>query len=78
MKGPEDDPQPRGRRSVDLSVSNKDALTAEDQRVLVKVLTFIADCSAAAPGVHPTSAPEPLELTFLTVGCRHQFMFIER
>jgi hypothetical protein len=34
--------------------------------------------TAAAPGVHPTSAPEPLELTFFTVGCMRQFIFIER
>jgi hypothetical protein len=101
----------------------KDALTAEDRRVLVKVLTFYfwllfalreaklslkrlrtlvfgekpkkrepptsggtADGggaggngarTAAAPGVQPTSAPEPLELTFFTVGCRRQFIFME-
>jgi len=34
--------------------------------------------TVAAPGVPPTSAPEPLELTFLTVGCMRQLMFIER
>jgi hypothetical protein len=34
--------------------------------------------TAAAPGVHPTSTPKPLELTFFTAGCMRQFMFIER
>jgi hypothetical protein len=34
--------------------------------------------TAAAPGVHPTSAPEPRELTFFTVGCMRQFIFIGR
>jgi len=34
--------------------------------------------TATTPGVHPTSAPEPLELTFFTVGCMRQFRFIER
>ena len=34
--------------------------------------------TAVALGVHPTSAPEPLELTFFTVGCMRQFIFIER
>ena len=102
----------------------KDALTAEDRRVLVKVLTFYfcllfalreaklslkrlrtlvfgekpkkralptsggtaasggaggnGARTSAAPGVHPTSAPEPRELTFFTVGCMRHFMVIER
>jgi hypothetical protein len=34
--------------------------------------------TAAAPGVPPPSAPEPLELTFFTVGCMRQFIFRER
>jgi hypothetical protein len=123
MKRPEEVTLSREDGEALIERLEKDALTAEDRRVLVKVLTFYfwllfalreAQLSlkrlrtlvfgekpkkgepptsggtaagggaggngartAAAPGVHPTSAPEPLELTFFTVGCMRQFMFIE-
>ena len=124
MKRPEEVTLSREDGEALIERLEKDALTAEDRRVLVKVLTFYfcllfalreAQLSlkrlrtlvfgekpkkgepptsggtaagggaggngartAAAPGVHPTSAPEPLELTFFTAGCMRQFMFIER
>jgi len=124
MKRPEEVTLSREDGEALIERLEKDALTAEDRRVLVKVLTFYfwllfalreAQLSlkrlrtlvfgekpkkrepptsggtaagggaggngartAAAPGVHPTSAPEPLELTFFPVGCRCRFMFIER
>ena len=124
MKRPEEVTLSREDGEALIERLEKDALTAEDRRVLVKVLTFYfwllfalreaklslkrlrtlvfgekpkkrepptsggtaagggaggnGARTAAAPGVHPTSAPEPLELTFFTVDCRRQFMFIER
>ena len=124
MKRPEEVTLSREDGEALIERLEKDALTAEDRRVLVKVLTFYfwllfalreAQLSlkrlrtlvfgekpekreppmsggtaaggeaggngartAAAPGVPPTSAPEPRELTFFTVGYMRQFMFIER
>ncbi len=124
MKRPEEVTLSREDGEALIERLEKDALTAEDRRVLVKVLTFYfwllfalreaklslkrlrtlvfgekpkkrepptlggtaagggaggnGARTAAAPGVHPTSAPEPLELTFFTAGCMRQFMFIER
>ena len=123
MKRPEEVTLSREDGEALIERLEKDALTAEDRRVFVKVLTFYfwllfalreaklslkrlrtlmfgekpkkrepltSDGTAAgggasgngtrtdaAPGVHPTSAPAPLELTFFTVGCMRQFMFIE-
>jgi len=124
MKQPEDVHLSREDGEALIERIERNALSTEDRRVVVKVLTFYfwllfalreAKLSlkrvkalgfgekpkkrapptsggtaagggaggneartAAAPGVHPTSAPEPLELTFFTVGCMRQFMFIER
>jgi hypothetical protein len=124
MKRPEEVTLSREDDEALIERLEKDALTAEDRRVLVKVLTFYfwllfalraakrslerlrtlglgekpkkrepptsggtaaggeaggnGARTAAAAGVRPTSAPEPLELTFFTVGCMRQFRFIER
>ena len=124
MKRPEEVTLSREDGEALIERLEKDALTAEDRRVLVKVLTFYfwllfalreAQLSlkrlrtlvfgekpkkrelppsggtasgggaggngartAAAPGVHPTSAPKLLELTFFPVGCMRQFSFIAR
>ena len=124
MKRPEDVQLSREEGEALLARLEANTLTAEDRRVLGKVLTFYfwllfalreaklglkrvkalvfgekpkkrepptsggtaagggaggnRARTAAAPGVHPTSAPEPLELTFFTIGCMRQFMFIER
>src|SRR5215510_12032433 len=124
MKQPEDVQLSREEGEALIERIERNALSAEDRQLLVKLVTFYfwllfalreAQLSlkrlkalvfgekpkkrepptsggtaagggaggngartAAAPGVHPTSAPEPLELTFFTVGCMRQFMFIER
>ena len=123
MKQPEDVQLSQEEGEALLARLEANTLTAEDRRVLGKVLTYYfwvlfalreaklslkrlkvlvfgekpkqrepptsggtaagggaggnGATTAAAPGVHPTSAPEPLELTFFTVGCMRQFMFIE-
>jgi hypothetical protein len=124
MKRPEEVTRSREDGEALIERLEKDALTAEDRRVLVKGLTCYfwlllalreAQLSlkrlrtlvcgekpkkgepptsggtaagggaggngartAAAPGVHLTSAPGPRELTFFTVGCMRQFIFIGR